>query len=176
MFNNKNRALYKIGKMFYLDKIKKKDLMNYILNRFKEDDYIISKEIAERICRIAEDHIYYVQMLCHEVWEISSENKLINDKILNKAIDRTILNQSELYLKIWENLSVYQKYFLTSLVKSGGEFVLSNKYRNENNLPGASTVRKNAITLMEKGIIEKNKRIYNITDVFFGLWLKRYML
>ena len=172
MFNDKNRAFYKIGKMFYLSKLPKMDLVSFILKRFTEGSYNINTDTAEEICNITKNHPYYTQMLCHEIWEICFDNKEVGERDLNIASDRIIKNQSELYLRIWDNLSIYQKELLIALINSGGESVFSEVYREKNRLPGASTVNKCISALREKGIVEKNKDIYEVPDMFLAKWLK----
>lgn len=172
MFNDKNRAFYKIGKMFYLSKLPKIDLVSFILKHFTEGSYNINTDTAEEICNITKNHPYYTQMLCHEIWEICSDNKEVGERDLNIASDRIIKNQSELYLRIWDNLSIYQKELLIALINSGGESIFSEVYREKNRLPGASTVNKCISALMEKGIVEKNKDIYEVPDMFLAKWLK----
>jgi len=172
MFNNRNRPFYKIGKIFYLNKLPKRDLVNFILKRFMEGSYNISVDTAEEICNVTKNHPYYTQMLCHEVWEICADKKRVEKKDLNRASDRIIRNQSELYLRIWDSLSIHQKELLVALVNSGGESIFSEAYREQNKLPGASTVNKCISALIEKEIVEKNKGIYEVPDMFFAQWLK----
>jgi AAA+ ATPase superfamily predicted ATPase len=172
MFNDKNRAFYKIGKLFYLNKLPKRDLVSFILKRFMEGSYNISADTAEKICNITKNHPYYTQMICHEIWEICSDNKEVGEKDLVVASDRIIKNQSELYLRIWDSLSIHQKELLIALINSGGESIFSKAYREKNKLPGASTVNKCISVLIEKGIVEKNKDIYEVPDMFLAKWLK----
>lgn len=172
MFNDENRAFYKIGKMFYLSKLPKRDLISFILKRFMEGSYNINANTAEEICNITKNHPYYTQMLCHEIWEICSDNKEVEERDLNIASDRIVKNQSELYLRIWDNLSIYQKELLIALINSGGESIFSEAYREKNRLPGASTVNKCISVLIEKGIVKKNKDIYEVSDMFLAKWLK----
>ena len=176
MFNDKNRAFYNIGKMFYLNKLSRKDLISFILKRFREGSYNISVDTAEKICNITKNHPSYTQMLCHEIWEICSDNKKVNEKALNIASDRIIKNQSELYLRTWDNLSVHQKELLIALIISGGQSIFSGAYRTKNKLPGASTVNKCISALIEKEIVEKNKGIYEVPDMFLAKWLKNNII
>ncbi len=176
MFNDKNRAFYKIGKMFYLNKLSQNDLVNFILKRFREGSYTVNLEIAEDICSFTKNHSYYTQMLCHEIWEICSDSKKVEQKHLDIAGDRIIENQSELYLRIWDNLSIHQKKLLVSLINSGGESILSKEYREINKLSGASTVNKSIQALIGKDIVEKNKGIYEVPDLFFARWLKKKII
>ncbi|MCK4576230.1 ATP-binding protein [candidate division WOR-3 bacterium] len=172
MFNDKNSAFYKIGKMIYLNKLPKKDLVSFILKRFREGSYKISVDTTEEICNITKNHPYYVQMICHEIWEICSDNKEVEKRDLNIASDRIIKNQSELYLRIWDSLSIHQKELLIALINSGGESIFSKAYRENNKLPIASTVNKCISALIAKEIVEKNKGIYEVPDMFFAKWLE----
>jgi len=172
MFNDKNNAFYKIGKMFYLNKLPQKDLINFIIKRFREGSYKINSESAKRICNITKNHPYYTQMLCHEIWDIASDKKRVGKNELNIACDRILKNQSELYLRIWDSLSTHQRELLIALINSDGKSIFSKAYREENKLPAPSTINKCISALIEKQIVEKNKGIYEVPDMFFAQWLK----
>ncbi len=176
MFTDKSRALYKIGKTYPLRKIPRSELIEFILNKFKQGKYSINNKIAEIICESTLNHPYYTQMLCHEIWEISRDNKKVNEKVVDLAINRIISNQSELYLKIWESFSQNQKSLFIAFVQSGTDKIYSEHYREKNKLPAISTIQRSVRGLIEKGIIEKNDGNYEISDIFFLVWIKKHIL
>ncbi len=172
MFTDKNRALYKIGKIYPLKKIPRDELVKFILNRFNEGDYSINNNIAEKICRITENYPYYLQMLCHEIWEVAIENKIIDKDVIQIAVNNILNNQSELFLKMWEILSNNQKALLAAFINSGVEEIYSNQYRENNHLPPPSSVQRSVKGLIEKGIIEAINNKLEFSDIFFRLWVK----
>ena len=176
MFTNKNRALYKIGKIFPLKKIPAPELIKFILKKFKAGSYIINKKIAESICNITLNHPYYTQMLCHEVWEVSIDSKLVNNDSVQFAIDKILNNQSELYIKIWETLSLNQKALLNAFLRSGIRGIYSQKYIETNQLSSVSTIQRSVKSLIEKGVIEKYEDKYQFTDIFFKYWLEKNII
>jgi AAA+ ATPase superfamily predicted ATPase len=172
MFNDKKRPFYRIGKMFYLDKLSKEDLVKFIIARFKEGSYSISVDTAELICSLSKGHPYYAQMLCHEIWEATIEKKEVDRKAIDISFDRIIRNHSELYFRTWDSLSAHQKRLLVALVRSGGKSILSRDYREENKLSGTSTVSKSISALIEKEVVEKNDEVYEVPDIFLAKWVE----
>ncbi len=176
MFKRKDRALYNIGKTINLHKIGREELKRFIKHHFHNGDYEISEEISDKLCATTSDHSYYAQMLCHQLWYEGASTKMIDQNILDKAIEAIMVNQNEYFLKMWESLPTNQKKVLIGVVRSGGKEILSQNYRQVNDLPAASSVERGASALIEKGILDKNNGTYEISDPFFAEWLKKNIM
>ncbi|MBO8429486.1 MAG: ATP-binding protein, partial [Bacteroidetes bacterium] len=68
LFEKKSLPFYKFGDAIYLQKIGTPDWIDYICGRFEATGKHISKELAERICQIVDNHSSYVQQLAWLVW------------------------------------------------------------------------------------------------------------
>jgi len=176
MFTDKNRALYKIGKIYPLKKIPQPELIKFISKKFKDGNYSIDIKVAKNICNITQNYPYYTQMLCHEIWEVAIDSKIVNENIIKLAIRNILNNQWELYLKIWESLSNNQKALLVAFIRSGTNEIYSNQYIAKNQLTSVSTIQRSVKGLIEKEIIETTNREYTFPDIFFKLWVERNMI
>lgn len=61
LFEKKSLPFYKFGDAIYLPKIGTSDWVDYICSRFEATGKQISKDLAERICQIVDNHSSYVQ-------------------------------------------------------------------------------------------------------------------
>jgi len=68
-------------------------------------------------------------MLCHVLWEISQEGKVITRQHIEEAIDILISRESSAYIAIWEGLTAKQKNLMVALAKEEYPEVFSNRLR-----------------------------------------------
>ena len=68
LFEKKSLPFYKFGDVMYLQKINAADWVNYICGRFEATGKVIDRELAERICKLVDNHSSYVQHLAWLVW------------------------------------------------------------------------------------------------------------
>ena len=78
---------------------------------------------------VSECHPYYFQMLCHVLWEISQEGKVMTRQHIEEAIDILISRESSAYIAIWEGLTAKQKNLMVALAKEEYPEVFSNRLR-----------------------------------------------
>ncbi|MFC1521696.1 ATP-binding protein [Elusimicrobiota bacterium] len=169
MFSNPNRPFYKIGRHFPLRKITEDELVRFITGRFSASGKRISQDSAGYIAILTECHPYYVQHLSSSVWKLADSG--IDRNLVNEALEITIAEEKSAYLNLWDALSLNQKKVLRMLAKEGktGRIYshdISRKYDIT-----ATTIQKTVKSLMEKDILDKSNGSYEISDVFFRLWL-----
>ena len=171
MFRDKSRAFYNIGKFIKLDKISVKDNAKFIRSRFKKFHIEISDQMINNILQTTERIPFYVQFLCSEIWQnIIDGKKVVNLKVMDKAIDGIISSQSDYYLELYDKLSKYQKKVLLAITESGQE-VYSKKYSDKFGLSSTSSTQRAVNKLLDEGIIEKENNELRFSDPFF----KRYI-
>lgn len=78
MFNNPNRPFYRNAKSFPLDKIKKAEPFRFIRDKFQNSKKTIVNDLINEIIDVCESHPYYIQYLCHIVWEKAIDKKSAN--------------------------------------------------------------------------------------------------
>lgn len=170
MFSNPERPFYKTGRHFPLGKINPEEFTSFVIERFNISGKSISKDLAGKIVEVAECHPYYVQHLSSSVWKRS--DKVIDGKTIEDALTVTLAEENSAYVNLWDEFSLNQKKTLTMIANSSQKYIYSIEMLNKYNLT-ASTVQKTIKSLMMKGIIKKSNSFYEITDVFFKIWLLR---
>ena len=174
IFNNPHRPFYRSGKSFPLGKIDKNELSEFIENKFALANKILSGNLAGEIMDLCESHPYYVQYLCHIIWEKVMDKKKISKEDLLKSIDLLLERESSTYEATWNLLTLKQKQVLMALSKMLlEEKLFSYEFLQKHNLGSASSLQRTVRSLIDKDLIDREGDLYTIMDVFFKRWLSR---
>lgn len=173
MFTDKKRPFYGFGKMLSLSKIPRNDLAKFIKKRFSKTSIEVDIDLPEKVLDITENHPYYTQMLCHELWDICRDRSKVKVKDIDQAINQIIRNQGDLYVTLWDRLSFHQKNLLAAIAIHGGENIFSSDFVSENDLGASSSVQKSVAALIDRDVLEKINGRFEFSDIFFKEWIKR---
>jgi uncharacterized protein len=172
IFNSPNRPFYRSGKSFPLGKIDKSELSEFIRKKFELSHKVLSDNLANDIIDICECHPYYVQYLCHIIWERAIDKKNITEEDFSKSLGLLLERESSTYEATWNLLTLNQKQALMALSKMLPEDKLfSHEFLKKHNLGSASSLQRTLISLVEKDLIDKEGDSNTIMDVFFKKWL-----
>lgn len=174
LFEKKSLPFYKFGDAIYLQKIPTADWVSYICLRFEATGKQISAELAERICRAADNHSSYVQQLAWLVWVHTDERATEDD--FEVAFQDIIDQNTPLFEKQTESLSVYQMNFLRAVLNGVRSEFSSQSILNEYQLGSSANITTIKRALVKKEIIEIEKREVSISDPILEHWLKRAIL
>ena len=176
MFETPNKPFYKSARIVELNKIPENAYTSFIRKRFSETDIIIKDSIIEKILTETENHTYYVQQLCHEVWDACKLDKAkkVSDTHLKAAFDTVLSNQNSIFQLTWDSLAPGYKRFLIGILTIDGS-IWSKNFKEATNLTEGGV--QNAVkVLSENYIIEKSNGDIIMPDVFFKEWLKKYVI
>ena len=172
IFTQQDSPLYNIGKTIKLDKIKEISYRRIILNRLKKVHHNVRTEHAIQIYNRVDGIPYYVQMLSHEIYNLAILNPDTEmQTLIDQASENIIASKNDEFLIIYENLSLAAKRILDVLIKENSQKIFSKETLSLHQLPIA-TVQRALRTLIEKGVIGKEKNRYYVQDVFLKQWLK----
>ncbi len=171
LFEKQKMPFYRFGTTFYLDKIKKEEFVDYIIQRFDFTSKKINSTLAEKIVNLMERHPYYVQQFSHFVW--IETKKIATDLEFQKAIDLLFVFNSILYQKIFEDLSNQQINLLKVLVFENEKVQLTSKNIIQKYQLGTSaTVLRSLAALEKKEVIDRFTSQIEFIDPGFKFWLK----
>lgn len=172
MFNNPNRPFYRSAKSFPLEKIDKSELSLFIQNKFKTTGKIVSDDLIEEIISICELHPYYVQYLCHIIWERAIDRKIVKQEYLHEGLKLLLKREASTYEATWDLLTVKQRQVLVALSNvTSNDKLFSSEFLEKHNLGSASTLQRTLRSLIDKDLIDRAGAIYTIIDVFFKKWI-----
>lgn len=171
LFEKKSLPFYKFGDAIYLSKIGTADWVDYICRRFMVTGKVITKELAERICKMVDNHSSYVQQLAWLVWIRTDQLATIND--LEAAYQDIIEQNTPLFEKQTESLTTYQMNFLRAIIDGVHSEFTTQETLNKYQLGSSANVAIVKKALVKKELIEVEKRQIVISDPLLAVWLKK---
>lgn len=171
LFEKKSLPFYKFGDAIYLSKIGTADWVDYICRRFIVTGKVITKELAERICKMVDNHSSYVQQLAWLVWIRTDQLATIND--LEAAYQDIIEQNTPLFEKQTESLTTYQMNFLRAIIDGVHSEFTTQETLNKYQLGSSANVAIVKKALVKKELIEVEKRQIVISDSLLAVWLKK---
>lgn len=172
MFADKRRAFYNIGKLFKLDKIPAGEMMDYMKQTFRKEGFTFEENVFEKVLSYTENIPYYNQYLASQIWQAAREGeKVIDDGLVETAVNRVLDNQSDYYFTLFDQLTAYQRNVLHALLQDR-ENIYSKEYTQKHGLSSVSSTQRAVTRLVELGIIEKMEDSLSFSDPFFPRFLK----
>lgn len=171
LFEKKSLPFYKFGDAIYLSKIGTADWVDYICRRFIVTGKVITKELAERICKMVDNHSSYVQQLAWLVWIRTDQLATVND--LEAAYQDIIEQNTPLFEKQTESLTTYQMNFLRAIIDGVHSEFTTQETLNKYQLGSSANVAIVKKALVKKELIEVEKRQIVISDPLLAVWLKK---
>ncbi len=171
LFEKKSLPFYKFGDAIYLPKIGTSDWVDYICSRFEATGKQISKDLAERICQIVDNHSSYVQQLAWLVW-IHTDRKA-TEQDFEAAYQDIIDQNTPLFEKQTESLTTYQMNFLRAIIDGVHSEFTTQEIIHKYQLGSSANVSIVKRALVKKELIEIEKRRVVIPDPVMKVWLKK---
>lgn len=171
VFSSPSMPFYKFGDIIFLEKIKEKEWIEFITNRFQETGKLIESESAAMIASFCENHPYYVQQLAQQVWLRSS--KKCNPTVIQEAFEDLIMQLSMLFQMLTDDLSIKQISFLNALTNKE-EQLTSQSVLKKYNLGTSANVIKIKKVLHDREIIDTVGKKIEFMDPLYKYWLKNY--
>ena len=171
MFNNPNRPFYRSAAPYPIQKIPQEELRAFIEERFASTKKTIDAIAVQLVLSLCEDHPYYVQYLCHILWDYAS-GRTVTEADVEKAVDVLLSRESAAYSNTWDLLTIHQKKMLVALAKKRpGERITSVSFLSNFELGYASTAKTALQSLEKKDMVDREGDEYSIIDVMFKRWI-----
>lgn len=170
IFENSHHPFYRFGQTMYISKISMEHWIPYIMRGFADYGKNISTTLAEKICRLVDDHSWYVQQLSFFVW--SATRKEATEQIVEQQLETLIDTNAPVYENDTDSLAPSQRAMLKALIM-GEKHLNAHDTINRYGLGGAQTISRNKKVLIERDFIEKQGAGYRFVDPVFELWLRR---
>jgi hypothetical protein len=174
MFLDSKRPLYRSAEHYPLRPIEETHWRPFIQERFEAaGKRIPSSEVAE-VCDLTGGHPFYVQHLCHVLWERCEEGEAVSEEALREAIEILLGRESYAYSALWESLTQNQRRFLRGLAsESPGVQPFSAEFVGRYELGSPSSAQRAAEALATRDLIDRENGSFAILDRFFRLWIRR---
>lgn len=174
MFLDSKRPLYRSAEHYPLRAIEEADWQPFIRERFERADKSISEPVVSEVCRVTEGHPFYVQHLCHVLWERCGEGEAVMTQDVEQAVQILLDRESYAYTTLWEGLTTNQQRFLLGLAQETGEVQpFSSTFVDRYRLKSPSNAQRAADALMEQDLIDRDNGSFVVLDRFFQRWVVR---
>lgn len=176
IFSNPQRPFFSSTQFIGLDTIPPDKYAVHIRQMFENDGRHIDDDAVNFILTWTKCHTYYTQRLCHDVFDLNSNNIGI---VQVKACCDNLLKLNEPYFLQYKQLITDGQWkFMIAMAK---EEVVTQPYANaflkKYNLGATAVARRQLQTLIDKDLIfeetTKEGSYYRVADVFLLRWLER---
>jgi len=167
VFEETEGAFYRFARPMELGPIGRAELEDFLVRKFRAAGGHLPREAAGKVAEVGRGCPYYVQMVAHELYNISKRPRWPDD--VYAAIDVALEHQSEACRVLWDSVkSPIQRRYLMAValepgVPHGIDFVQRHGLRSPAN------VQKCRMMLDRRGITDRGE----IVDPMFMLWLQR---
>lgn len=174
MFLDSKRPLYRSAEHYPLGPIEEDDWRPFIQERFEAAGKAMPGEQVASVCELTGGHPFYVQHLCHVLWERCEEGDAVSEEEIEKAIDVLLARESYAYTALWESLTQNQRRFLRGLASEPKDVQpFSSSFVQRHGLGTPSSAQRAAEALIERDLIDRENGSYVVIDRFFRLWIRR---
>jgi len=173
MFLDSKRPLYRSAQHYPLRAIDEAAWQPFIRDRFEQAGKSISESVIHEVCQITEGHPFYVQHLCHVLWERCDEGAEVEPEDVQEATGILLDRESYAYTALWEGLTTNQQRFLLGLAQEEDVQPFSSAFVGRYDLGSPSSAQRAAEALMQKDLIDRDNGTFVVLDRFFQRWIVR---
>ena len=109
MIYREDRAFYKAGKVITLGKIDQSVFTRFIKKKFEMTKFKMDSDVIKEVFNITNNCPYYVQYLCHELWDNYLNSKKIEKSNIMVVLKKIVTEESPIYVTIWSELTLHQR-------------------------------------------------------------------
>lgn len=177
MFSSYSKPFYNSAKPVHLDRIEKRDYLQFVIRHFSEKEKNISEDAVSYCYDLFEGYTYYMQKTFHELFpQIPAGGKATKDSV-NNTVHGILDEGAHAFAELTAQLSIAQKGLLCAIAKAGkARSVTSGSFVKSNALPSPSSVQKSLAALLDLQLISyqltPHGKEYFVADKFMELWLK----
>ena len=173
MVLEESRPLYRAFTLFNLGLIPAEDWKPFLKERFARKGVQLSAEAFSQVMAVTGGHPYYVQNLCHVIWDAAPFNGSVSLTEVTQARETVLQRESYAFTVIWETLTANQRKFLKALAADPGRKVkyLSADFIQHSGLKAAANVQRAMNSLIDRDLVDRSEGTCNIVDPWFRLWV-----
>ncbi len=113
-----------------------------------------------------------MQRIMNELFARTAEERTCHLEDIEQALNYIILSSSPTYEDLMYQLPEKQSLVLRAIAKDGkAQNLTSGKFIKRHGLLSASSVKSAVPALLDKGLITKDKGIFQVYDKFLEMWL-----
>lgn len=176
LFADPSRPFYQSAGFLKIDKIKAEVYASFIRHHFVKAGMIIGPDAINAMLDWADNHTYYVQLLCNRVYAAASGEEDCEFWKIQAA--RLLQEQEIVFFKYRELLTKQQWLLLKAIAYEGIVYYPTSKdFIRKHELGSPSTVLRSLQALTDKEMIysdytREGQLFYSVYDVLFRRWMQ----
>lgn len=172
MAKDRKRAFYKLGRIMGLGPIERKPYTEFIMNWLGKGDYTADPNDLQKLFELGDDIPHNIQRLCHNMWEIAQENKVVSSELIDRLPKIIAQQDSPHYELLWRSVSQQQKKLLMALSDNPDSKPFSKDFQLTYGIGPSSSIKASLDSLIKKGILYKTTEgKYQFSDTFMPCWI-----
>ena len=172
IFNDANEPFWRSAKRVELGPIELEQFKPFIVAGFRDNDRDVDESVVDRVLSITGGHPYATQELCYFLWAETAAGETAGDEQFEDALAKLLRSEHSHLSDLWDRSTANQRLLLTALADQPGR-PLSEPYRAEHGLRGASTTQKAIDALVHQEILAKQAGFVRIAEPFYTEWIQR---
>lgn len=173
MAKDRKRAFYKLGRIMGLGPIERKPYTDFIMNWLDKGDYTADRHDLQKLFELGHDIPHNIQRLCHNMWEIAREKKVVAPELIDQLPMIVAQQDSPHYELLWRSVSQQQKRLLMALSTDDDSKPFSKDFQLTYGIGPSSSIKASLDSLVKKGILYKAAEgKYQFSDTFMPCWIE----
>lgn len=157
--------------MYPLRPLPGKELISFLVDRFKEGGKSCPIRVAEKISEKISQYPYYAQALAYNIFEFSED--IVSEDDIQTGFNNMMASERYGYEAVVQGLTGPQIALLKALAVDPVSKILSTEYMNRHRLSaGGIQYARNKLEKLD--LIEKHNNVWKIVDPVFCCWLAGY--
>jgi hypothetical protein len=126
----------------------------------------------EKLFELGNDIPHNIQRLCHNMWEIARENRVVAPELIDRLPMIVAQQDSPHHELLWRSVLQQQKKLLMALSTDHDSKPFSKDFQLTYGIGPSSSIKASLDSLVKKGILYKTTAgKYRFSDTFMPCWI-----
>jgi hypothetical protein len=171
MFHDRSKPFFQSTFDYELHGLPGQDCVSYMKERFQVGGKTIDESEAELIYRLISGNPYYLQKICHILFDEIQDNVDGKDNV-HQAFKRLLESEKGYFETTIDSLTPRQRALMKALAMEKTKNIYAQKYAKKHNLGSLGGIQQSLDTLSKNDLITKKNHTWQITDPIAEAWLK----
>lgn len=171
MFQDQSKPFFQSTFDYELWGLPREECMAYVQERFRTGRRDITEDLARLIFELTSGYPYYLQELCHILFE-SGEGTVEEEDAVLRAFRFLLESEKGYFEATLDSLTAKQRSLLIALAKDPTTSIYSNEYAQRHGLGSVGGTQQSVEALSKSDLIAQENGVWMVTDPVLEAWLK----
>ena len=171
MFHDRSKPFFQSTFDYELASLPQQDCISYTQERFQSADKTIQAQEAELIFRLVAGNPYYLQKLCHILFDHVQDRVQDQDEV-HAAFNRLLEAEKGYVETTLDSLTPRQRALINALAMEKTKNIFAQEYIKKHNLGSLGGIQQSLEALSKNDLISKQDDTWQVIDPIIQAWLK----